>query len=47
MIYRYSITINKCKDKCNNINNPCVKLCVKLCDTIKNINVKVFQEPMK
>ena len=38
--YPYSITINKCKGSCNTINNPYAKLCVP--DTIKNINVKVF-----
>ena len=36
----YSITINKCKGSCNTINDPYSKLCVP--DTIKNINVKVF-----
>ena len=40
MFYPYSITINKCKSSCNTINDPYVKLCVP--DTIKNINVKVF-----
>ena len=40
MFYSYSITINKCKDSCNTINDPYAKLCVP--DTIKNINVKVF-----
>ena len=38
--YPYSITINKCKGSCNTINDPYAKLCVP--DTIKNINVKVF-----
>ena len=38
--YPFSITINKCKGSCNTINNPHAKLCVP--DTIKNINVKVF-----
>ena len=32
--------INKCKGSCNIINDPYAKLCVP--DTIKNINVKVF-----
>ena len=40
MFYPYSITINKCKSICNTINDPYAKLCVP--DTIKNINVKVF-----
>ena len=40
MSYPYSITTDKFKDSCNTINNPYVKLCVP--DTIKNINVKVF-----
>ena len=40
MFYPYSIKINKCKGSCNTINDPYAKLCVP--DTIKNINVKVF-----
>ena len=40
MLYPYCITINKCKGSCNAINDPYAKLCVS--DTIKNINVKVF-----
>ena len=40
MFYPYSITINKGKGGCNTINDPYAKLCVP--DTIKNINVKVF-----
>ena len=40
MFYPYSIKINKCKSSCNKINDPYAKLC--LPDTIKNINVKVF-----
>ena len=40
MFYPYSITINKCKGSCNTINDPYAKVCVP--DTIKNINVKVF-----
>ena len=35
-----SIKINKNKGSCNSINDPYAKLCVS--DTIKNINVKVF-----
>ena len=40
MFYPYSIKINKCKCSCKTINNSYAKLCV--ADTIKNINVKVF-----
>ena len=40
MFYPYSITINKYNDSCNTINDPYAKLYVP--DTIKNINVKVF-----
>ena len=40
MFYHYSITINKYKGSCNTINDPYAKLYVP--DTIKNINVKVF-----
>ena len=40
MFYPYSITISKCKGSCNSINDPYAKLYVP--DTIKNINVKVF-----
>ena len=40
VFYPYSITINTCKGSCNTINDPYAKLCVP--DTIKNINVKVF-----
>ena len=40
MFYSHSITINKCKGSCNTINEPYAKICIP--DTIKNINVKVF-----
>ena len=40
MFYPFSIKINKCGGSCNNINDPLAKLCVR--DTIKNVNVKVF-----
>ena len=40
MFHPYSIKINKCKGSCNAINDPYAKLCAP--DTIKNINVKVF-----
>ena len=39
VFYPYSITINKCKGSCNNINDPYAKLCVS--DTTKNIDVIV------
>ena len=37
MLYSYSVKINKCNDT---MNDSYAKLCVP--DTIKNINVKVF-----
>ena len=40
MFYPYSTKINKWKGSCDTINGPYAKLCVP--DTIKNINVKVF-----
>ena len=40
MFYPYSIKIDKCRGSCNTINYPYDNLCVP--DTIKNINVKVF-----
>ena len=40
IFYPYSAKINKCKGSCNTVNDPYAKLCVS--DTIKNINVKVF-----
>ena len=40
IFYPYSITINKCKGSCNTINDQYAKFCVP--DTIKNINVKIF-----
>ena len=40
MFYPYRITKNKCKSSCNTINDPYAKLSVS--DTIKNINVKIF-----
>ena len=45
VFYPYSITIYKCKGSCNTINDPYAKLCVP--DTIKNINVKVFNLMLK
>ena len=40
MFYPYSFTINKYKGSCNIMNDPYAESCVP--DTIKNINVKVF-----
>ena len=42
VFYLYSITINKCKGSFNTINDPYAKIFVS--DTIKNINVKVFNQ---
>ena len=38
--YPFSIKVNKCSARCNNINDLYAKLCVP--DVVKNINVKVF-----
>ena len=38
--YPYSVKISKCRDSCNNINDPYAKLCVS--DVVKNINIKLF-----
>ena len=38
--YFYSIKMNKCRDSCNNINDPYAKMCIP--DVLKNINLKVF-----
>ena len=40
VFYPFSIKVNKCSRSCNGVNDPYAKLCVP--DTIKNINVKVF-----
>ena len=40
IFYPFTIKINKCSGKCNNINNPYAKICVP--DVIKDLNVKVF-----
>ena len=40
VFYPYSIKVNKCSGRCNNINDPYAKLSVP--DIIKDINVKVF-----
>ena len=38
--YPYSIEVNKCSGRCNNIYDPFAKCCVP--DVVKNINVNVF-----
>ena len=38
--YPYSILVNKCNGRCNNINDPYTKLCVSR--FVKNVNIKVF-----
>ena len=38
--YPSIIKVNKCSGSCRNTNDPYAKLCIP--DTIKNINVKVF-----
>ena len=38
MFYPFSIEINKCSSKCNNINNPYAKICVP--DTLEDLNVR-------
>ena len=40
VFYPFSIKVNKCSGRCNNINDPYAKLCFP--DVVKNINVKVF-----
>ena len=42
MLYPFSIKVNKCSGNCNNINDPCAnaKICVP--DTVKDLNVRVF-----
>ena len=40
VFYLSSLKVNKCRESCNNINDPYTKLCVP--DVVKNINVKVF-----
>ena len=38
--YSYSIKVNKCIGRCNDINDPYSKMCVP--DVANNVNVKVF-----
>ena len=40
MFYPFSIKINRCSGKCNNINDPYAKICVP--DTVKDFNVRVL-----
>ena len=40
LFYPYSIKVNKCSGRCNNINDLFAKLCVP--DIVKNINIKVL-----
>ena len=40
VFYPYSIKVNKCSGRCNNINNPYGKICIP--DIVKKVNVKVF-----
>ena len=40
LFYPYSILVNKCSGRCNNINDPYAKLCAP--DVAKDINIKVF-----
>ena len=38
----FSILVNKCSGRCNNINDPFAKLCVP--DVFKDINIKEFND---
>ena len=40
VLYPFSIKISKCRDSCNNINDPYAKICVP--DAVEDLNVKVF-----
>ena len=40
IFYPFSVGINRCSGKCNNINDPYARLCVP--DIVKNLNVTVF-----
>ena len=40
LFYPYSILVNKCSGRCNNINDPYTKLCIP--DVVKSLNVKVL-----
>ena len=39
VFYLFSVKVNKCSGKCNNINDQYARLCVP--NVIKNINLKV------
>ena len=39
VFYPFSVKVNKCSGKCNNINDQYARLCVP--NVIKNINLKV------
>ena len=40
ILYLFSVKINRCSGNCNNINDLYAKICIS--DTVKNVNVKVF-----
>ena len=40
IFYLFTVKINRCNGNCNNINEPYSGIC--LSDTVKNLNVKVF-----
>ena len=40
ILYPFSVKINRCSGNCNNINDLHAKICIS--DTVKNVNVKVF-----
>ena len=40
IFYPFSVKINRCSGNCNNINDLYAKICIS--DTVKNVNVKVF-----
>ena len=42
LFYLYSILVNKCRGRCNDINNFYAKLFVP--DVVKNMNIKVFNQ---
>ena len=40
IFFPFSIKTSKCSGNCNNINDPYARICIS--DTVKNVNVKVF-----
>ena len=40
LFHSFSILVNKCSGRCNNINDPYTKLCVPV--VVKSLHVKVF-----